>query len=225
MNAEISIYDYAKEKEKRFSLPCEFNDMKNFITPNRDYEITDVEDDYGFLAEVKAYEDGYIQINELVKLIEENSNEESIVTKLSFHYYQTRCELEDLTNNFEKIIERYEIYDDDYYTSADWVEENNELYNFIKINNKDELYYFFDHSLRKNYLRDLYVTYDFDIEIDEFNNLTLMEIFELLESYDLLYGPYISFYKYLNWKEITKSLRAGAFYVDEFKNKIIVHYG
>lgn len=224
MNAEISIYDYAKQKEKRFLLPSEFDDMESFITPNRDYEITDVEDDYGFLEEIKAYEDGYIQINELVKLIEENFDEESIITKLSFHYYQTRCELEYLIKNFETIIERYEIYED-YFTVADWVEDNNEQYNFIKINDIDKLYYFFDHSLRKNYLRDLYATYDFNIEIDEFYSLTLMEVFELLESYDLLYGPYISFYKYLNWKEIAKNLRASAFYVDKFKNKIMVHYG
>ena len=43
MNAEITIYDYKKQIEERFSLPYDIKDIKKFITPNRDYEITDVE--------------------------------------------------------------------------------------------------------------------------------------------------------------------------------------
>lgn len=223
MNAEISIYDYAKQKEKRFLLPSEFDDMKSFITPNRGYKITDIEDKYNFFIDIEAYYNSYEEINELVKLIEKNSDEESTITKLSFHFDLTKCDIIELVDNFEDIIDKYDMYDN-YRTIEDWAEDNNKIYNFIDSTNVDILYTYFDNDLLENLLRDSYVTYDFSY-IDDFYEQTLEEILELLDSQGFISSKYLNMDFYLNWEIIVKQLRANAFYIDKFKNKIIVYHG
>lgn len=224
MNAEITIYDYKKQIEERFSLPCDIKDIKKFITPNRDYKITDVEDDFGFLYKIKAYEYDYMSINEIVKMIEKNNDEETTVTKLLYHYELTKCNLEYFIGSFEYIIDKYDIYEG-YDSIGNWAKDHNEFYNFIDEKNVDYLYYCFNHNELSYYLRDLYVTYDFGYEIDDFYSLNLREVLNLLDSYDLIFGPHISIYDYLDWEGIAKNLRASAFYIDKFEDKIIVHHG
>ena len=53
----------------------------------------------------------------------------------------------------------------------------------------------------------------------------LRKVLNLLDSYDLIFGPHISIYDYLDWEGIAKNLRASAFYIDKFEDKIIVHNG
>ena len=86
MNAKITVYNQLR-KEKSFKLPINENKILKFTNNYKlDYEITDMEDEYNFLASIHAENSNLEDLSKLVELIENVDDEKEVITKLLFHY-------------------------------------------------------------------------------------------------------------------------------------------
>lgn len=60
---------------------------------------------------IRAYEDNYKSINSLIEIIENTSNIKETITKLIFHCEWGESEIKLLVDNFDNILDKYEIYE------------------------------------------------------------------------------------------------------------------
>jgi hypothetical protein len=225
LNTFITVLNYATNLEKEFALPFDYEELEEFVDfGENEYKITDVEDSYNFLMKIRAYEDSYKFINSLVEKIENTSNIEETIFKLSYH-----CELNDydinyMIDNFDNILEKYEVYEN-FSRVEDWAQVYNDTYNFIDTNDANTLYRYFDNDLEEAYFRDLTATFDLGEWEEKIYEVGFDKAFEFLKENNLLLAPSLSIVGYLDWKKIVQNLRASAFYIDTFDKKVIVHYG
>lgn len=225
MNTHITVLNYETNLEKEFSLPYDFEELEEFIDFEKtEYKITDIEDSYNFLMKIRAYEDSYKSINELVELIEDTSNIEETITKLSYHCEITDYDIKFMIDNFDNILEKYEVYEN-FSKVEDWAEVYNSTYNFIDTTDADTLYRYFDSDLKEIYFRDLTATFDLGEWEDKIYNVNFDVAWQYLKDTELLFNSSLSVVGYLDWERVVNNLRASAFYIDFFNNKVIVHNG
>lgn len=225
MKAELTLLNLKNNKEKEFNLPNDLKDIKEFLNNGKyGYKITNVEDTHNFLMDIQAYEYTYKEINELVKMIENTSNIKETITKLSFHCDTNSNDIKNLTNHFENILDKYEIYEN-YSTPEEWVEVYNERYKFIDTTDINTLYRNFDSDLKDKYFRDLTATYDLKKWEEKIYKVSFKEAFDFLNECNLLLNPNLSIIGYLDWKIVIRELRASGFYIDKYKDFIIVYNG
>ena len=185
MNAQITVYNQLR-KEKSFKLPINENKILKFTNNYKlDYEITDIEDEYNFLASVHAENSNLDDINKLVELIENVDDEKEVITKLLYHYQNCNVSIDTLLEEFEDIINKYETYSD-FKNEEDWAEAYNEVYTFVNIENSYEVGCNFDNELRDSFLRDLKSTVDLGNLENRMYDMSIEQILEEHEEKNLL---------------------------------------
>lgn len=228
MEAKFTVLNYTNMKEKEFELPYDTNDMREFFEDMSyvECEITDVEDKYNFLMKIQAYDTPMKYINELVEKIEDTNCLNDTILKLKFHYENNSATVKDMINDFDNILEKYELYTN-IENEKDWVRIYNNEYNFININDFENVSRFFQFDNRDYFLRDIFATYDFsESDIERYYKLDIYDI--LKEFVDIgLYSELVNSFlsSYIDWEIVVENLRASAFYVDTIDNSIIVHSG
>lgn len=221
MNAQITVYNQLG-KEKLFKLPMNEKKITKFTNNYKlDYEITDIEDEYNFLASIHAENSNLDDINKLVELIENVDDEKEVITKLLYHYKNYSVSIDTLLEEFEDIINKYETYSD-FENEEDWAEAYNDVYTFVNIENSYEVASNFDYELKDNFLRDLRITVDIGNLENRMYAMSIEQILEELEKMGLLSNLPFSIAFYLDWKSKLKELRANGINIDKLNDLIIV---
>lgn len=221
MNAQITVYNQLG-KEKLFKLPMNENKITKFTNNYKlDYEITDIEDEYNFLASINAENSNLDDINKLVELIENVDDEKEVITKLLYHYKNNNVSIYTLLEEFEDIINKYETYSD-FKNEEDWAEAYNDVYTFVNIESSYEVDCNFDYELRDNFLRDLKSTVDLGDLEDRMYDMSIGQILEEFEEIGLLSNLPFSIAFYFDWKSTVKRLRANGITIDKLNDLIIV---
>ena len=224
MRAEITIKNLENYKEERFELPLDIEEVELFLDNNQsEYIITDVEDNYNFLMDLKAYNYTYKDINELVGLIENSGNDiKETCLKVLFHY-ENNCDraIKSLIDDFKEIEDTYTIYSD-YDNTAKWAEFHNEEYNFVDITDTQKIYHNFNYDLQELYLSNLTATVDMGEQLQEdIFDMNLSDMLDIVEDMGML--KVLDINGYLDWEKIVNNLGAGGFYIDTFKGVVVVH--
>ena len=221
MNAKITVYNQLR-KEKSFKLPINENKILKFTNNYKlDYEITDMEDEYNFLASINAENSNLEDLSKLVELIENSDDEKEVITKLLFHYKNYNVSIYTLLEEFEDIVNKYETYSD-FKNEEDWAEAYNDVYTFVNIENSYEVGCNFDDELRDSFLRDLKSTVDLGDLEDRMYDMSIGQILDELEEMDLLSNLPFSIAFYFDWKSTVKRLRGNGITIDKLNDLIIV---
>ncbi|MGE4444634.1 MAG: hypothetical protein AB7E37_06665 [Candidatus Altimarinota bacterium] len=221
MNAQITVYNQVG-KEKLFKLPMNEKEIAKFTNNYKlDYEITDIEDEYNFLASINAENSNLDDINKLVALIEDIENKKEVITKLLYHYKNYNTSIDTLLEKFEDILNKYETYSN-FRNEEEWAEAYNNVYTFVNLENPSEIASNFDYELKDTFLRDLRITIDIGDLENRIYDMSIEEILEEIEKMGLLSNFPFSIAFYLDWKSKLKELRANGINIDKLNEFIIV---
>jgi hypothetical protein len=227
MDTEIYIFDNENNEEKSFNLPCDLYEAEDLTLEDIDNnKIIGVTDNYNLFTKLEAYQCGcYESISYLTVAIEDSDNIKETVTKILYHNENYGCsDIQEYVNNFDSIVEKYEVFKNT--TPSIWIKNHNEEYKFIDTTNTQDLFHNFNRDNIEVYIRDLVATYGIEEELsDNLYNMDLSTLLDTVEAMGLLNDSMISIENYLDWNNLVQNLRASAFYIDSFKDCVIVHNG